>query len=433
MILKYIPYSEFYLKGDSVERLAYMHRINALYMIQRAGSGHIGTCFSSAEIMTRLYYEEMGPDDIFLSSKGHDVPLQYSILAARGIIPFGDIHTFRQPDGLPGHPDIKTPGIVTNTGSLGMGISKGKGLALAKKMKGEPGRVFVLCGDGEMAEGQNWEAFFQKLPDNLRVIIDCNGFGSDFKMKGLEIGNGVGCVESVFTKKGQGVSFMEDAGEPYPYHSGALSEEEYSLALEELLPKAGNPKVVEVEKPNSRKNENKYQTPKNIKSLGRNCGEILTLLVNRDKNIIVLDADLCIDHGLEVIRGKYPNQYIQCGIAEQDIVSTAGGLALSGFIPVVHSFAAFLTRRANEQIYNNCTEGTHIIYVGSLAGPLPSNIGHSHEAFDDIALMKTMPGMTILEPGWNDIDKALRWAIYNTDGPVYIRLAAMPEIEGMRR
>src|SRR5438045_85785 len=100
-------------------------RINTLYMIARAGSGHIGSSFSSLDIVSWLFLHELGNDGVYFSSKGHDVPGLYSVLIGLGRLPFEKIHTLRRLDGLPGHPDIATvPQMVTNTGSLGMGISK---------------------------------------------------------------------------------------------------------------------------------------------------------------------------------------------------------------------------------------------------------------------------------------------------------------------
>ena len=133
------------LPGPRFERAALFAdacRLNALYMIARAGSGHIGSSFSSLDLVSLLYLEELGPDDVYFSSKGHDAPGLYAVLLGLGRLPFEKIHELRKLGGLPGHPDVGTPGIVTNTGSLGMGISKAKGMVLAKRrLEGEGPRV----------------------------------------------------------------------------------------------------------------------------------------------------------------------------------------------------------------------------------------------------------------------------------------------------
>src|SRR5262245_41619352 len=139
--------------------------INALYMIAGAWSGHIGTSFSSLEIMSWLFLNELrdldkGPAncDIFFSSKGHDAPALYAVLIGLGLLPEEKLHQLRRLHGLPGHPHVETPYIQANTGSLGMGVSKAKGMAIANRALGRSRRVFVLTGDGELQEGQLWQS-----------------------------------------------------------------------------------------------------------------------------------------------------------------------------------------------------------------------------------------------------------------------------------
>ncbi len=110
-----------------------------------------------------------------------------------------------------------------------------------------------------------------------------------------------------------------------------------------------------------------------------------------------------------------------------DMVSQAGAMALAGLLPAVHSFACFLTPRANEQIYNNASEGTKVIYAGSLVGIVPAGPGHSHQSVRDIALMASVPGMSCLEPYCEaEVDAVVDWAIDAAAGPVYIRLISVP-------
>src|SRR5262245_62321955 len=170
--LQYVPVSEFErLRAapigavDRVRAFAALARINVLYMIARAWSGHLGTSFSSLEIMSWLFLNEIrdldqGPDacDIFFSSKGHDAPALYAVLIGLGLLPEEKLHQLRRLHGLPGHPHVETPYVQANTGSLGMGVSKAKGMAVANRALGIPRRVFVLTGDGELQEGQFWES-----------------------------------------------------------------------------------------------------------------------------------------------------------------------------------------------------------------------------------------------------------------------------------
>src|SRR5262245_104379 len=148
--------------SDPFERaalLADVCRLNALYMIMQAGSGHIGSSFSSMDLITWLWTEELiDPNsgeanaDTYFSSKGHDAPALYSLLIALGRLEFDLLHRLRRLDGLPGHPDVETPFIAANTGSLGMGLSKAYGMARALRYTGRAGRVVVMTGDGELQE-----------------------------------------------------------------------------------------------------------------------------------------------------------------------------------------------------------------------------------------------------------------------------------------
>ena len=170
-------------KFSKLELIGNMCRLNALSAVKKAGSGHLGSSLSSLDIITYLYFQETNivrkginsPDrDIFFSSKGHDCPGFYSVLVAAGIIGFNQLLKLRKLKGLSGHPDVITPGVEANSGSLGMGISKGKGIAIAKHLQKNKGRIFVMLGDGELQEGQIWEslqtAASQKI-NNLYIIV----------------------------------------------------------------------------------------------------------------------------------------------------------------------------------------------------------------------------------------------------------------------
>ncbi len=449
--------------------LADVLRINALYMIRQAGSGHPGTSFSAMDIMVWLFFKEMRAGDIFFSSKGHDVPALYSILIAQGKIPFEKIHELRKLGGLPGHPDVRTPGIAANTGSLGMGVSKAKGMALANRLQKKSGRIYVLSGDGELQEGQTWEslrsAAARKLPE-ITLIVDHNKIQSDIYVKdtgdlgdlenkfrsfgwevfrcgghdfkalfqALELAKKIKDRPQVIiadTIKGKGVSFMECLGEDglYKFHSGAPSFEQYDAALEELtsranrlLKGAGKSELkleyreIEIKAP-----------PKKVLLLNAVYGDELVKIAKDREDIVALDADLVLDTGLLPFKKEFPERYIECGIAEQDMVSMAGGLALRGLLPVAHSFACFLSTRPNEQIYNNSTERTKVIYVASLAGLLPATPGHSHQSVRDISALGSVPGLVMIEPSCEEEARmAMRWAVYENQESTYIRICNVP-------
>lgn len=452
-------------------------RINTLYMIRYAGSGHPGTSFSAIDIMTWLFFEDMknpnlatgSPSDIFFSSKGHDVPALYSILIAQEKLPFAMMDKLRRFGGLPGHPDVGTAGIVANTGSLGMGISKAHGMALANRLQKKSGRIYVLTGDGELQEGQIWEslgpAANAKLSE-ITAIVDHNKIQSDVHVKDTsdlgnldqkfasfgwavkringhdfkEIAGAIDWAKSIKDKpqviiadtlKGKGVSFMEYLDEDglYKFHSGAPTIEQYDAALGELvssvngaLKKEGFSDL----KLESREIEIK-PPPQKVLKLNTAYGDELVKIARERKDIVGLDADLVLDTGLIPFKKEFPDRYVECGIAEQDMVSIAGGLALRGMLPVVHSFSCFLSTRPNEHIYNNATERTKIIYTASLAGLLPATPGHSHQSVRDISALGSIPGLTMFEPSCEEeVRMVIRWAVYENPENTYIRICNVP-------
>jgi transketolase len=454
-------------------------RINVLYMIARAGSGHIGSSFSSMEILSWLHLEHMrrpadaGSADLFFSSKGHDAPALYNVLIALGRLPFEKIHALRRLGGLPGHPDVGTPAIVTNTGSLGMGVSKAKGMLYARAQLGRSGRVFVMTGDGELQEGQFWESLISAANhglSNLTVIVDHNKLQSDTLVSkvsdlgDLEAkmaafgwfvvrcdGNDVDAVADALARtaavtdrpqviiadtiKGKGVSFMEHTSidsdvELYRFHSGAPSEDAYRRAVQKLIDTARSqfeglgidlPVLESVERPQV------IPPADTLERLIPAYTEALLAEAARNPRVVALDADLILDTGLIPFQAAYPDRFVECGIAEQDMVSQAGGMALMGLLPVVHSFACFLSARPNEQIYNNATEHTKIVYVGSLAGVVPAGPGHSHQAVRDISALGGIPGLTLMEPSCAaEVAPLLDWALNVTEGSSYLRLMSLP-------
>lgn len=452
-------------------------RINAFYMIARAGSGHIGTTFSALDIMSWLFLHELrrleeGPDvcDIFFSSKGHDAPGLYAVLIGLGLLDFSLLHTLRRLGGLPGHPHVETPYVQANTGSLGMGISKAKGIAIANRLRRTDRRIYVLTGDGELQEGQIWEA----LPSAVRlglseitVVVDHNKVQSDtwvdqtsplgdlarkFESFGWCVercdGHDFGALEAAFARlrgagdrprvliadtiKGKGVSFMESRAlgleEYYKYHSGAPSDDAYAAGVTELIQIAASvlkgtgvgDLVLEWTPWPAR---TRRGTPQRLVAA---YSRALVEQADREPRLVALDADLILDCGLIPFKERFPERYIQCGIAEQDMVSQAGGLARAGLLPVVHSFSCFLSTRPNEQIYNNASERTKIIYVGSLAGLLPGGPGHSHQSVRDISTLCAVPGLTLIEPCTEqEVGMAVDFAVHRARGSVYLRLVSL--------
>ena len=155
--------------------------------------------------------------------------------------------------------------------------------------------------------------------------------------------------------------------------------------------------------------------------------EALIAAATADKRIVALDGDLILDTGLIPFREKFPDRFLECGIAEMDMVSQAGGMALQGLVPLVHSFACFLAPRPAEQIFNNASEHSKVIYVASLAGFLPGGPGHSHQSVNDIALHGALPGLEMVEPCCADeVAPLLNYLLKDHKGSGYLRLVSIP-------
>ena len=159
-------------------------------------------------------------------------------------------------------------------------------------------------------------------------------------------------------------------------------------------------------------------------------GEALVEIAKTNKKLVVLDGDLSADCKLRIFEKTYPNRFIENGIAEQDMVSTAGGLARMGLIPVVNTFASFLAARANEQIYNNAGEKTKIIYTCHFSGMIPAGPGKSHQSVRDISLFGSLPNITIIQPcNAEETKLATEFCVNDADENCMLRLVIGPSPE----
>jgi transketolase len=473
--------------------LADMCRANALVAVKRAGSGHLGSSFSAMDIVVHLLYAELNtaelgfdhPDrDVYFSSKGHDVPGLYAVLHSLGVLPPERLLKLRRLGGLDGHPDVGVPGIEANSGSLGMGISKGRGIAWAKRYLGRGGRVVVLTGDGELQEGQNFEGLQAAAAQGLGrlwVIVDRNELQSDkptdeilalgdvetkLRAFGWHVatcdGHDHAHLARVFaelrsaadapkvlvanTIKGKGVSFMEhpqalaDGAGTYRWHAGAPDDDAFTRAHEELVARIREglsglklEPVREVEADAAYSLEGEPESGAAVRPtvtdeyVAAAYGEALLELADRHPELVVLDADLASDCRIRPFELAHPDRFHESGIAEQDMVSAAAGMARHGLLPVVNSFAAFLAARANEQIYNQASEQTKVVYALHYAGLIPAGPGKSHQSIRDVSLLAALPNMTVVQPANSEETRALlRWAVEEAAGTVAVRLAIGP-------
>ena len=503
-----IPQSEFErvrtAGGDADEVLALladMCRANALTAVKRAGSGHLGSSFSALDLVVHLLFAELDvatvgwddPDrDVFFSSKGHDVPGLYAALHALGVIPAERLLRLRRLGGLDGHPDVGVPGIEANSGSLGMGISKGRGIAWAKRFLGRGGRVVVMVGDGELQEGQNFEALqaaAHQAVGGLWVVVDRNELQSDrptdeilalgdlgaklaafgWNVESCD-GHDHAALREVFarfrvedglpkilvarTVKGRGVSFMEhpralaDGAGTYRWHAGAPGDDDFvaahselvgrieerlaalglpPLRLEAVQPLDDEPALSLQGEPESGAGAPAVRQKMSAEYVAEAYGEALLEFADTHPELVVLDGDLASVCRVRAFELSHPARFVENGIAEQDMVSMAGGLARHGLLPVANSFASFLASRANEQIYNNASERSKIVYALHYAGLIPAGPGKSHQSLRDISLLGALPNCAVVQPGNAEETRALvRWAVEEAIENVAIRLAIGP-------
>jgi transketolase len=510
--LELIPQGEFArvaaadLDADArLSLLADMCRANALAAVKRAGSGHLGSTFSSLDLVAHLLWEELNvaevgfdsPDrDVFFSSKGHDVPGLYAALNGLGVVPTERLLRLRRLGGLDGHPDVGVPGIEANSGSLGMGISKARGIAWAKRHLGRGGRVVVMTGDGELQEGQNWEALqaaAHQRVGGLLVVVDRNELQSDktteeiLALESLEAkvtafgarvvtcdGHDHAALRDAFrtlwrgddgtpgvlvarTIKGKGVSFMEHpaalqaGGGSYRWHAGAPDDATFAAAagelrtrLDESFAQLGLAPLVTEEAPPLDDTRTSLQgepesgagapAPRPVvprreaaEYVAAAYGEALLELAAREPRLVVLDADLASDCRVRAFELAEPGRFVENGIAEQDMVSMAAGMARHGLLPVVNSFASFLASRANEQIYNQASERTKVVYAMHYAGLIPAGPGKSHQSLRDASLMAAIPGVTVVHPcNAGETRAVVEWAVLEAPESVAIRVAIGP-------
>ncbi len=435
-------------RKEALENIARRLRIHSLMMTTRAGSGHPTTCLSMAELMSCLFFDEMkyNPDDAedwandeLVLSKGHAAPILWAAYAEAGIIPQAELMDLRKLESnLEGHPTPRMKWIKAATGSLGQGLSVGAGMALAMKLGRSPGRVFVMMGDGECAEGAVWEAAnaarLLKL-NNLFAVIDINRLGQSeatmhghdfeayarkFEAFGWDVakieGHSVEEILNTFkslgkrprptailarTTKGKGVSFLEDRN---GWHGKPLKEEELQAGLQELGPMPeiearkyvhkpkGSPKLELIKKYHFQKNVYKDKTATRLA-----YGNALLNLGKVNNAVIALDGDVKNSTYAEKFFEVFPQRSFQSYIAEQNMVGMGIGLSAKGYLPFIATFAAFLTR-AHDQIRMAGYSFSNIKFVGSHVGVSIGEDGPSQMGLEDLAMFRPIPGCVVLYP-----------------------------------
>ena len=433
-----------------LEEKAKLVRKWCLVSTTEAGSGHPTSCLSAADITTVLFdryftYDLANPlnlnNDRFVLSKGHAAPLLYTLFGMAGAYPLEELKTLRKfGSRFEGHPVPKYKYAEAATGSLGQGLSVGAGLALVAKREGYGSKTYVLTGDGELAEGQIWEAAnfaaHEKL-DNLVAILDINRLGQSqetmfghrireyvkkFKAFDFEVitinghnyeeinqalqatqqPNGKPFAIIAKTFKGYPISFLKNKD---GWHGKALKKEELEKALKQLEP-INDSLHFELKKPtqtklpskagittaqtSSFKQEKEYATREVF-------GDELAKLAEGNKEIYALDGDVMNSTFTQTFKKAHAERFVECYIAEQNMVSVAAGLSRMGKIPFVATFAAFFTRAA-DQIRMARVSEANIKFVGSHVGVSIGEDGPSQMALEDISLFGTVPDCVVLQP-----------------------------------
>ncbi len=227
---------------------------------------------------------------------------------------------------------------------------------------------------------------------------------------------------------------LEDGGGTYRWHAGAPDDEAFARAHDELVARIRE-RLPDLRLDDVSALEGHEGEPESGAALRRVTdeyvaaayGEELERLVSERPDVVVLDADLSSDCRIRGVELDHPDRFVEVGIAEQDMVSMAAGLARQGLLPVVNSFASFLASRANEQIYNQASERTKVVYALHYAGLIPAGPGKSHQSIRDVSLLAALPNMTVVQPANAEETRALlRWAVEDAGDNVALRLAIGP-------
>lgn len=447
-------------------------RVDSVRAAAAAGSGHPTSSMSAADLMAVLFahhlrYDFERPDhpanDRFVLSKGHASPLMYATYKAAGVIGDEELLTFRENGSrMEGHPTPrKLPWVETATGSLGQGLPVGVGIALAgKRLDHTDHRVWVLCGDSELAEGSVWEAAEQAAYenlDNLTAIVDVNRLGQRgptrhghdldayarrfqaFGWHTVEVdGHDVDAVDRAYgealstrgqptailarTLKGKGVESVQDReglhGKPLPEAEEAIAElggrRDLRITVQAPPADGGTParRITTPELP-------RWERGEDVATRDA-FGEALAALGSARDDVVALDGEVGDSTRLEFFAKEHPERYVECYIAEQQMVADAVGFAARGWLPFASTFAAFLTR-AHDFVRMASVSGSGLNLVGSHAGVAIGQDGPSQMGLEDLAMMRAVHGSTVLYPCDANQTARLVAAMAGLEGIRYLR------------
>ncbi|HEX4087261.1 MAG TPA: transketolase [Trebonia sp.] len=473
---------------DTVADLAAQLRVDSIRSSTSAGSGHPTSSMSAADLLAVLMTRHLRYDwdehrlpvnDHLIFSKGHASPLLYSVFKAAGVVSEHELMTGYRRFGqrLEGHPTPILPWVDVATGSLGQGLPDGVGVALAGKYLDRlPYRVWVLCGDSELAEGSIWEALdkasYYRL-SNLIVIADINRLGQrgqtdlgwdlpDYARRMEAFGARVLSVDGhdlaeidkamtlagettgdqptvilAKTIKGKGFSEVENKdgwhGKPFPPDMADRAIAELGGVRNQVLrgqePEPAEPgpvpdKPTTLSQPSAPPPAPSPATPEykvGDKIATRKAyGDALVALGARNQQVVALDGEVSNSTYADEFEQAFPERFFEMFIAEQQLVAAATGLAVRGYIPFASTFAAFFTR-AYDFIRMGAISGVDLRLAGSHAGVEIGADGPSQMALEDLAMMRAVHGSTVLYPSDGTSTAALVEAMAATSGISYLR------------
>jgi transketolase len=463
----------------AVAELAAQLRVDSIRSTTSAGSGHPTSSMSAADLLAVLVTRHLRYDwdhpkspanDHLIFSKGHASPLLYSVFKAVGVVSEDELMTGYRRFGqrLEGHPTPVLPWVDVATGSLGQGLPDGVGIALAGRyLERRPYRVWVLCGDSELAEGSIWEALdkaaYYRL-SNLVAIVDVNRLGqrgatelgwdldayarraAAFGARTLEVdGHDLPAIDQVLataegdasgeqptvilarTVKGKGFAEVENRngwhGKPFPPDMAQRAIAGLG-GVRNLLVRGprpapapamdGKPEPVTADAAAPR-----YAVGDKV-ATRKAYGDALVALGARDPRVVALDGEVSNSTYADEFAHAYPDRYFEMFIAEQQMVAAATGLSARGYRAFASTFAAFLTR-AHDFIRMGAISGVDLRLVGSHAGVEIGADGPSQMGLEDLAMLRAIHGSTVLYPGDATSTAALVEAMAATPGISYLR------------